>query len=957
MTGARQADLVGREPEMSRLRAVLGDRNPRCAHLLEISGDPGIGKTHLLAAFRAHARRSGWTVLTGGASGLGDTRPFALFSEAVRTALTLTRGPDPADPATDGRASACPGRLAEIPDGDDHRLVEAMSDLLWNTARRQPLVLALEDLHWADDTSVRLLHHLLRSPRPGVPLVIAYTLRPRQCSDRLAACLADARDSFRGERFALAPLTRRAADVLVREVATARHGDLYEAAEGNPFYLKVLARASRPGPTDGPAVPLPLTDSALALALPALARETASLNADHMAVAQAASVLGDDFDPSDLGALTDRDPGTVAEALDALVARDLIRADPAHGRRFRFRHPVVRALHYMGTPPGSRQRIHARAEQVLRQAGTPAVERAPHAARSAQPGDLETIRLLRDAAEQILGTDPETAASWLGTALRLLPENSDPGLRTRLMSSRARALGVSGQLQASQELLTEISRRREGEPTRHDTELVAFQAMIERYLGNCGHAEALLTAELASLPDHAAALGDPLRLELATISALHQAFTRSQALSQGVLGRAIVARDPALHMAATIGLAHNSAFAGDIPALLHWVNEASHLVDSATDTELAPHLDALSRLSWAETVAERHGNALRHTARGSRLAEASGQLFVLPYLQLTHAYASISVGRLDDTLRSAEYARDLTRRTERPAVFGLASALQAWALLFLDGPDAAASTAEQALQEIGAGGWLWGVTAGVLATIRLAQGRSEECLDLTWSATEHDSHPGATRTVRTTWYALRAQATAALGHTDAAGEWALRALEGAELLGLPGQRGHAALAQATSAADPVPWLRRAIGEFHSGGFVLRECQARLMLARELVARESPGEALAEAHRAKALSEASGARHLHQQAVNIQRLLGARAPRPERTASTSSSTTASVSLPDMSCREREITRLVSLGMSNNEIAGALFLSPKTVEGHLTRIFRKTGVRSRGALVATLAQATR
>ncbi|MGI5413799.1 LuxR C-terminal-related transcriptional regulator [Streptomyces chartreusis] len=695
--------------------------------------------------------------------------------------------------------------------------------------------------------------------------------------------------------------------------------------------------------------PLALTDQAFAVASPVLAREIASLQHDELIVAWAAGVLGEEFDSSDLAAMTDRDPERVANALDALVARDLLRTDPAGGRLFRFRHPVLRALVYQGTPPGWRQRAHARAERLLRERDAPAMERVSHVACSAQAGDFEAIRLLQEAADRLLDTDPTTAMTWLSTALRLLREDCDPELRMQLKISLARSLCVSGQLDACRELLEEVLRQQpEAEPTQRGLELVAFQAMVERHLGDYRHAQARLETEIAMLPDHATTLGDPLRLELATVSLLRRAFDRSRHLAQETLQRAVAAQNRHLRMAATVRLAHCSAFAGDVPALLHWAKDASSQVDSMTDVELASDLDTLCQLGWAEPLAERHHDALRHTARGIRLAQASGQLFVLPYMRLAHAYSSVNVGRLTDALRSAEKAEEDAHQLGRPALLGFALALRAWAVSLVESPDAAAPIAEQAVQEIGAGGRLWPITAGVLASIRLAQNRPIESLDLIQSAIDHSRHPGTARCIQPLWYALAAKAAAASENNRAAAEWAARAAKDAERLGLPGQRGHAALARSYTKADPVGPLQEAICEFATSGLVLMECQARLLLARLLVSRGLHGDVTPLVNRAKSLSEASGARHLYRQAVDIQRQLGARLPRKVREPKTTP-------LPEMSVREMEIARMVALGMSNNDIARALVVSPKTVEAHLTRIFRKAGVRSRVALVAALSNA--
>jgi DNA-binding CsgD family transcriptional regulator len=133
-------------------------------------------------------------------------------------------------------------------------------------------------------------------------------------------------------------------------------------------------------------------------------------------------------------------------------------------------------------------------------------------------------------------------------------------------------------------------------------------------------------------------------------------------------------------------------------------------------------------------------------------------------------------------------------------------------------------------------------------------------------------------------------------------------------------------------------LREAAETFAAVGFTLDECSTRLILARELIALRSLDEAATEAHRAKTIADTCGARFLYGQAVNIQRRIGACRPRTATAEST------------LTMKETEIARLVSMGMSNQAIAQTLHVAVKTVEAHLTRIYRKLGTPSRAALAA-------
>ncbi|MFJ6982006.1 MULTISPECIES: AAA family ATPase [unclassified Streptomyces] len=995
----------GREREADRLRRLLTGPGRPPLRLLELGGDPGTGKTRLLTEGAALAAAAGVTVLSGRARGTDRDRPLALFLRPLRDALALPGvGPaltpaerdvlnahlTPADPDHDPDHDGYGDGDIDVPSPGPAgprraRLHRAVAALLRAAGDRHRTALCLDDLHRADDASLALLDHLLRHPLPGTRLTLVCALRPRQRPAALAASLAEPDEGYRVERLRLGPLPRTAAAALLGPGRTPeQQRRLYDAAEGNPLHLRVLgAGPDTPDPLlppDGTG-PWVLSDESALLAATALAGELGPLDAVERDVLRAAALFGPEVDPAHLAELAGHGPAVTARALDRLIALDLVRAEHAHGRAYRLRHPVLRAVVHRDTPHGWARAAHRRADHVLRRAGADPARRAPHVARYAEPGDTAALRLLADAAEQVRGDSPAAAASWLTTALTLGPDDAG---RTALTAALAHALGTLGRLPESRALLTRLPA-----PAPGDTARVAFHAMIERHLGNYAGAEALLTTRLtapatgapsnpasatvtpttptpqAPTPTPESAPRTPaiepptphpslhaLRLELSTVTLLRGDFARSTALAREVLegdGR----RDRHLRLAALVRLTHGAAFAGDVPALLGHAREAGALADALSDADLVPHLDTLAQLAWAEALAERHDDALCHTARGIRLARARGQLFVLPYLLLAHAYTSAAVGRLADALRSAEAAEDDARRMDRPDLLGFALALRAFAHAHLDGPDTAAGLAERALQELGSGGRLRAFTAGVLVGVRLDQGRSAGCLDLARSAAAHVRHPGTARPVRPVCYALAARAAAALGDRDQAAGWARRASYDAEALGLPGQRGHAALARAHAASDPVGPLREAVAGFDAGGLVLMEARARLLLARELTARgpHEGADALEQANRAKSLAHTSGARHLHREAVDLQRRLGALRPRPGGVPRP-----AVPDLPDLSERERDIARMVALGLSNNDIARSLVVSPKTVEAHLTRIYRKAGVRSRTGLAATVAART-
>ena len=248
--------LVGRAAELGSLDlAVEGLKRGQPAVTLLV-GEPGIGKTRLLAELAAHADARGCIVLTGSASELEADLPFWIFVDALEEYVA---GLDPRRLASlddDVRAELAlvfpslsdlaAARGAVLQD-ERYRTHRAVRELLERVAATVPLVLVLDDVHWADAASIDLLAALLRRP-PAAAVLLALAARPRQLPDRLAgalerACRDGAADPFRARRACGA---RRRASCSATTVDGALADALYGESGGNPFYLEQLARSVRP---------------------------------------------------------------------------------------------------------------------------------------------------------------------------------------------------------------------------------------------------------------------------------------------------------------------------------------------------------------------------------------------------------------------------------------------------------------------------------------------------------------------------------------------------------------------------------------------------------------------------------------------------------------------------------------------------------------------------------------
>src|SRR3954447_16706419 len=299
--------FVGRRPQLLLLDAALDELDGRRAKALEIVGAAGIGKTRLLVELAARADARGHIVLSGAGADLERDLPFWVFVDALDEYLAGVEPRRLANLEDDVRvelAQVFPS-LSDLRRGGSpgalhgrYPITRAVRERLERRAATKPLVLILDDFHWADPASVDLAASLLHRPAAaGVLIVLAS--RPNHPSPRLHKATEQALHAGQLTRIELDPLTgEEAAAMLGREPSDATAAVLYEESGGNPFYLEQLARV-----VNGAARIVPRSDVSVSeLKVPvrvvtALSDELALLSPDSRRVLQGASVAGDPFEP------------------------------------------------------------------------------------------------------------------------------------------------------------------------------------------------------------------------------------------------------------------------------------------------------------------------------------------------------------------------------------------------------------------------------------------------------------------------------------------------------------------------------------------------------------------------------------------------------------------------------------------------------------------------------------
>ena len=811
-----------------------------------------------------------------------------------------------------------------------HRAVRALLELL---ARERPVALLLDDLHWADEASVELVLHLLRRPPRG-PLLLAFALRPHEPAPRL---LDAARGAPGWVHLAPGPLADDAARALVAELPEALRERVVREAGGNPLFLEELRRVA-----NAPDGALPPTLMA------AVGLEIGALPAASRALIEGAAVAGDPFDP-ELAAVAAGldDAARVLEPLDRLVAADLVRST-GDGRAFAFRHPLVRRAVYDAAPPAWRLGAHERVAAALAVRGAGPAARADHVARYARQGDLEAVELLAAAAATAADTAPAAAARLYSTAVGLLPD-ADVERRPALLGPLALAQAASGQLEQARDSLDEVLRLLPPEPPGMRVWLIAAAATIELMLGEIAQQQRRLLAALERVPPEHSAV-----LELTMGGS--QYYTLDYAAMREWAGRAAAhARDDEPSV-----LAAAEAMGGLARLMLGEPVEGQAMIDSSLqriaaldDATLATRLDHPYMVAAGALLAERFGDALAPITRAMAIARGTRQDRMIPMLAGLRSMMVENLLRMDEAMEEADTALEGARLLGKDAQLHPALMMQSQ-IRWLRGERAEAERAAAESVEVArrTAPSTATVTTHCNAAALWAEEQPERCIREMVEA----AGPGlerADQSWRTWLLAQLVRAALALGRLDDAERWTAEIEERAELTGTPGAQTRAAASRAgvlVARGEPAAGAAlaaEAADAAEAAGVRLDGIAARLAAGRALAAAGDRAAAVAAFQRVASDAGQGGAGLFVEAAARELRKLGSRLPATTRRA-------GAVDAGELSGREREIAELVAGGRSNKQVAAALFLSEKTIEHHLSRIYAKVGVRSRAELAARMAR---
>ncbi len=955
--------FVGRSPELATLRQLMPWADDAGRRIVLLGGEPGAGKSRLAREFAAEAAAEGALVLYGGCD--ADVRtPYGPFVEALeqlvralqpgelRTAVGGTGGElSRLLPELRTRLDGLPEPAAADPDTERHRLHSAVTDLLAGAGGTRPVLLILEDNHWADAPTLLLLRHLARAAGHARLLILA-TFRDTEADvpAALAEALADLRRSDDAVRLRISGLSGDEVAEFVRRAGGAGTPELAETfselTEGNPFLVCELWRAvveTRMVTVAGGAIRLsaPLAD----LGTPESVREVvnrrlARLEPSTAELLELAAVAGKEFELELLREAAAPAAPAFVDALEEAVRAGILEELPSRRLAYRFTHELVRRALYDRLSGVHRAELHLRVGTALEatadESGRVLADLAHHFAHAAAfggslPGIDYNLRAAR-AASAALAFDE--AAARLDTALELGIDHPEDRADTLL------ELGTAS-LRAGQSIAALDAFRSAAQLARElgSAELLARAAI--GFEDVCWRPGIIDAGAVELLEEAAAALerGDsPLRVQLLGGLARARDFQGEHARAASVLAEAIaMARrlDDSRGLATVLTRSYWSHASRSWDEILAMLGEAHDLGERLGDTEIraeaigwrVPAFAGLSKLDAAE----------REVARMRGLAERSGQPFVHHVAEQYGSALALARGRLEEAeagaLRSSEWGELLTGRD--------ASATHGIQMFSVRREQGRLTELAPVLRILAAGGdreapWQPGL-ACLLAELDMRREAQQQL--------ERIAADGLEPYRSSLWLAsltYLADACAATGDETVAA-MVYRELE--PLTGLNVVIGH--LVACYGAADRyLGMLAAALGDadrarrhFERALELNRRMGATTWLAHtayqfgRLLRSLGPGE-----HgRADALLAEAGALA---EEVGMPALVAR-----VRAAGTSAGVPPEA-LPDgLSAREAQILKLVARGLSNREIGSTLFISEHTAANHIRSILRKTGCANR------------
>lgn len=938
--------MLERERELTRIRDVLGEAAAGHGRLLVIEGPAGIGKSTLLNEARALAGDAGMDVLHARGSELERSYPFGLVSSLFEA--RFSRAPElERQRWLQGRAALAAPLLAPVEGDiqpasptDEFALVHGLYWGVVNLAEHQPVALLVDDVHWADELSLRFLIYLAQRVE-DLPVALLVAIRS---GDPAATSELVARLSTTTSEQALRPAELSqdavrdllaAADITVADREEFVRAS-WKATRGNPFLLNELVAAIR----HDPAAQLGIHAGDVGAFAPQSVARTVvvrltRLGADALALARACALLGDETPLTSAAKLAGLDPAAAGAAAGRLSAAQIFAA----GELLSFAHPMIRSAVYSELPPGEGTRMHLAAARLLDDRGAAAAEVAHHLVAGTPCDEPWALGALHDAARNAARKgSPDTAVRYLRRALELDPHAERAGAMLVDLGMAEAATGETTSLERFETALAMID-----DPPERARAMYALGQTLYRYGRHADAAETFGRGATLFAQDRDLALmfeGAVMCCAIQVGSIHAEAMRRLESLvSEIPPGGPATAAERTLLSVHSLNRSLSVPPAEEAAELARAALGAGELLREQTSESMAVNLAIMAlvccgcleeaQLAVDEVLADAR-------ARGAVLAFAEGSM--------VRAMAMLPRGRIDEAMADAQAAMGGMERGWH-ALVPIPQAIAAQCFVEkgdLDSAEAVLRDVEPHLPDVEARG-IRATYVCARGLVRLARGDPEAALsDLLDVATMLETY-GVINPNPVAWRVPAAVAALATGDRDRALGLVEEEIAVARDFGLTAPLGAALRVRAVFRGHDVAELEEAVE-------VLEGADAPLELARALF---DLGGALRRAgrrvacreplRRALDLAHQCGATALEQRVLDELHASGAR---PRRAMMTG--------VEALTPSERRIADLVAAGHTNREVAETLFLTKGTVEWHLKRVYQKLDVRSREALTALLEQ---
>jgi DNA-binding CsgD family transcriptional regulator len=926
--------LRERERELAAAEALLERRGG----VLVVEGRAGIGKTSLVEVACSRAGELGLEVMRARGSELEAGFAFGvvrqLFERRLASAEVAEREALLAGPAAAVRPLLSGERAAEPAGDSSFAVLHGLYWLVANLAASRPLLMAIDDAHWADEPSRRWLAYL--APRlEGLAAGMLVAWRQGDPGVMEAPLLAVRAEAAAVLRPAL--LTAQAVSAVVRAAAGGEASDelcaaVYAACGGNPLYLTELLRAAgRKGRPLAALDPGELLMGGLEGIARAVIARVQGLGPEAVGLAQALAVAGDGCELRHAAAIAGVELGSAVRLAEGLVRVEVLTGDD----RPRFVHPVVREALDASLGSGERDRAHRCAARLLHADGAPPGQVAAHLTGVRPQGDGWVLARLQEAAQAAMdGGAPQAAAGLLGRALAEPPPR---GQRAGVLREAARAEAAAGRemacayLEEALQLAASPRERAEIALEVAETYAALFRwvdavDVIERALAELNETDQELAARLEGemvvsglLDARRADRVAPVlaRLDSRGAAAVAEPLAVAQALAMLLAGR------PAGQTAAL--LEETLARAG--PGVENW--------------------DTRAALLWVLVAAERFATV--EESLKPMLAEVhrsgSARGFVATYSTL--GLLKLRLGALPEADAAARVALHVLQEGDFAPGLTFAATVLADIAVEAGEPGEAQALLDLLPQQGWSAGWGTVLIPAARGRLRLAQGRAADALADFQACAAMFADEVWGLPARETGY-VHARSGAAIALVRLGQHQRARQLADAEVADIRVFGTPRALGIALRAAGLARGGTEGLALLHESVTTLEHSPALLERAHSLAEfgaalRRSGERAAARDPLAQALELAArcGARPLAARARDELKATGARPRRQWRTG-----------VEALTPSELRVARLAAEGRSNREVACELYVTLKAIEGHLARVYAKLGIEGRAQLPRAL-----